>query len=130
MSIQAVASVPGTHKRVWLWNKTAGHCAYCGCSFQSWDAMTIDHLVPRARNGSKGRENKYPCCQSCNSSKGKRPLSYLRDVLQRRATGRPAFSKEQIAWMAANGLRLPPEQPYQFYWEKLGNVFSQDGADG
>jgi hypothetical protein len=126
MSIQAVAAAPGNRKRVWLWNKTAGHCAYCGYAFNSWGEMTIDHLVPRARNGSRGRENKFPACQSCNSSKGRRPLSYLRDALQRQLTGRPSFTPVQLEWLRAAGFEMPHEEPYRFYWERLGNTFPDD----
>lgn len=116
------------HRSKWLWAKTDGHCAYCGVAFGSPADMTTDHLHPRARGGSNARDNRYPCCRGCNATKGKRPLNYLREVLQRRLWGRPAFTAEQLSYLDSCGFVFPPEQPYQFYWEKLGNTFHEEGA--
>lgn len=111
----------------WLWLKTDGHCAYCGAPFASFAEMTDDHIVPRSRGGSHDRLNRVPCCKPCNSSKGARPVSYLRDVLQRRLTGRPAFTSEQKAYLDKCGFQFPDEGHFQLFWEKIGNSF--DGAD-
>jgi 5-methylcytosine-specific restriction endonuclease McrA len=130
MSIQAVASKRDwNHRSKWLWEKTDGHCAYCGAQFDTSKGMTTDHLRPRSRGGDNSRANKFPCCVSCNATKGQRPLSYLRDALQRRATGRPAFTTEQVAYLTANGWQFPTEEPFRFYWEHLGNIFPEDAAE-
>lgn len=113
------------HRGRWLWDKTDGHCAYCGVAFASPADMTTDHLVSRASGGDNSRENRFPCCRSCNSIKNHRPLSYLRDALQRRLSGRPAFTVEQLAYLATHGLTLPHVEPYVFYWEKIGNAFPE-----
>lgn len=50
-------------------------CAYCGKA-----ADTIDHIIPRSKNGSDDESNIVPCCKSCNSSKkGKDLADFLND---------------------------------------------------
>lgn len=114
----------------WLWDKTKGHCAYCGRLFLSLAEMTVDHVVPRSKGGHHTRENRLPCCNSCNATKGKRPLRYLRDALQRKVTGRPTFNAEQLAYLHANGWQFPAEVRLEFYWERIGNVFPEDADVG
>ena len=48
-------------------------CAYCsnGWTFQR---PTVDHVVPLSRGGEHSPENVAPCCPSCNSRKGTKPL--------------------------------------------------------
>ncbi len=48
-----------------------GQCLYCGDAEQP---LTIDHIRPRKLGGTHDRGNLAPACQSCNSSKGARPL--------------------------------------------------------
>ncbi len=113
----------------WLWAKTDGRCAYCGTRFASYAEMTDDHVVPRSRGGSHSRTNRLPCCRSCNAVKGPRPVAYLRDALQRRLHGRPAFTAEQMAYLEAAGFTFPAETRFEFYWEKLGYSLDE-GANG
>jgi len=118
------------HRNKWLWDKTQGHCAYCGQSFSSPVDMTTDHVVPRSKGGSDGRENKLPACATCNKTKGKRPLRYLRDALQRRLNGRPSFSEEQLAYLKSHGWIFPEETRLEFFWEQAGNTFPEDADAG
>lgn len=92
--------------------------------------MTTDHVIPRSRGGSHARANKLPCCNPCNATKGKRPLRYLRDALQRRANNRPTFNAEQLAYLSANGWQFPTEPRLEFYWERIGNTFPEDADAG
>lgn len=48
-----------------------GTCAYCGCVPRS---LTLDHVVARSKGGFDVRSNLVAVCQSCNKSKGSRPL--------------------------------------------------------
>lgn len=43
-------------------------CQYCG----SKRNLTIDHILPRSRNGNNSWENLITCCFRCNSIKGNR----------------------------------------------------------
>lgn len=110
----------------WLWDKTAGRCAYCGQPFESPKDMTCDHLTPRSRGGLNERGNRFPCCKSCNSRKYNRPLSYLRAALHQRATGIPGFTQDQIDYLISVGIQLPEHEPYRFYWEQMGNTFPEE----
>jgi len=46
------------------------NCFYCGAKGK----MTIDHVIPISRGGKHVADNIVPACQSCNSSKGAKPL--------------------------------------------------------
>jgi hypothetical protein len=45
-------------------------CCYCGTK----TALSVDHLLPRARGGMDAGENMVWSCKSCNSSKGKKDV--------------------------------------------------------
>ena len=44
-----------------------GKCAYCG---KRTKALTIDHIIPRSRNGETSFENCVAACRICNGKKG------------------------------------------------------------
>ena len=46
-----------------------GQCAYCG---KKTKALTIDHIIPRSRNGETSFENCVAACRICNHKKGAR----------------------------------------------------------
>ena len=48
------------------WNN---QCAYCG-SVERKKELTIDHVVPLAKEGTDEYTNLVPACRSCNMSKG------------------------------------------------------------
>ena len=48
-----------------VFNKTNGHCAYCGCELDFFN-FEIDHIIPKKRGGNNRIENLYPCCRDCN----------------------------------------------------------------
>jgi 5-methylcytosine-specific restriction endonuclease McrA len=54
-------------------------CAYCGAA----DDLTLDHLIPRLRDGSDAADNLVCACRSCNSSKGARDLMDWMDRAER-----------------------------------------------
>lgn len=49
--------------------KLEGRCAYC-----EKRANSIDHLIPRLRDGPDSADNLVPACRWCNSSKGGRDV--------------------------------------------------------
>jgi len=56
------------------WNVGILLCVYCNCELTR-DNKTQDHVIPRARGGSKlGRDNLEPACIDCNSAKGDKSL--------------------------------------------------------
>ncbi|MBK5294376.1 MAG: HNH endonuclease [Acidobacteriia bacterium] len=46
-------------------------CQYCQRTGNSAD-LTLDHVVPRSRNGESSWENLVACCHQCNNHKGNR----------------------------------------------------------
>ena len=47
-----------------------GQCVYCSAS----SGLTLEHMLPRARNGPDTPENAVWVCSSCNSKKGSKRL--------------------------------------------------------
>ncbi len=51
-------------------------CQYCGLDglhhFENWLILTVDHVHPNARGGSRRMDNLVTACQPCNIMKGKR----------------------------------------------------------
>jgi 5-methylcytosine-specific restriction endonuclease McrA len=54
-------------------------CAYCNKKL-SYDALTLDHIVPKVKGGLSTWENLVACCSSCNHKKGDRELSEISDM--------------------------------------------------
>ena len=68
-------------------------CQYCGLdgldNFENSLVMSVDFVVPRARQGKKDSHNLVVACRACNLIKGKRVFNNLEEakqyVLQRRS---------------------------------------------
>ncbi len=63
-------------------------CQYCGVR-PGAEALTLDHVVPRARGGRTEWTNIVACCAACNARKADRTPEQARMVL-RSAPVRPA----------------------------------------
>jgi len=67
-------------------------CQYCGldgmASFENSLVMSVDFVLPRARKGTKNRDNLVAACRACNLIKGRRSFTNFEEaktyVLQRR----------------------------------------------
>ena len=59
-------------------------CYYCGLDgkrdFESWLILTIDHIHPHAKGGSRSMDNLVTACQPCNLLKGKRVYKSLQEA--------------------------------------------------
>lgn len=51
------------------WLKRGKSCAYCKTPLTE-ENITVDHIIPKSKNGSEDTENLAPCCLSCNRKKG------------------------------------------------------------
>lgn len=47
-------------------------CLCCG----TWEALTIDHIIPEVHGGNSEPQNLQVLCQSCNSKKGTKTTNY------------------------------------------------------
>lgn len=57
-------SVPLTRNNIFT--RDSHTCQYCG----SKDKLTLDHIIPKSRNGKQSWENLVVCCIECNVKKG------------------------------------------------------------
>ncbi len=51
-----------------VFKRDSGRCQYCG----STRDLTLDHVLPRSRNGKTSWDNLITACKGCNSRKGDR----------------------------------------------------------
>lgn len=99
------------------WEKTKGHCWYCGLALNPFENFCIDHVVPKHHGGTSHAENLLPSCRRCNSRKGLKSLDQYREYLQKHAI--PTFTEEQLAYLDAIGFKLPdpwPQVPGHIFW--------------
>ena len=77
-------TLAGYEVREYLLEKWNRKCAYCGAENVP---LNIDHIHPKARNGSNRVSNLVIACPACNQAKGARPIEdFLKgkpDVLKR-----------------------------------------------
>lgn len=76
-----------------------GRCGYCG-EMLARDAITIDHIVPIARDGSDFTDNLMPACELCNERKGSSTLEEFRALY--------GFSKFYFEKQSPHDLQLHP----------------------
>lgn len=71
-------------------------CVYCG---RSDIALTVDHIIPKARGGTDSWENMVCACTSCNNKKGNRTPSEanLRMLYKPYAPNHILFIKNSVA---------------------------------
>lgn len=54
-----------------LFERDKGKCGYCGKKL-TLSSMTVDHVMPRSKNGEHKWQNVVSSCSACNSKKGDR----------------------------------------------------------
>jgi 5-methylcytosine-specific restriction endonuclease McrA len=54
-----------------IYARDGNRCQYCGKKFQTCE-LSLDHIIPRSRNGTSSWENLVCCCLRCNVRKGGR----------------------------------------------------------
>lgn len=63
-----------------VYEKCAGHCAYCGCEIEYQD-MQVDHVQSLHQGGTDELDNMLPSCRSCNHYKRSLDLEGYRQYL-------------------------------------------------
>lgn len=77
-------------------------CFYCGLDglhrFENWLILTVDHVHPHAKGGSRHMDNLVTACQPCNLIKGKRifksPQEAKDFVVSKREEWRQVFQEQ------------------------------------
>ena len=110
-----------------VYNKTGGHCAYCGCDLKFED-MQVDHVVPLngwSKQGTDTLDNMLPACRSCNHYKSIMDIENFRKMVENMPT---ALARDSVTYKNAVrfGLVIPNPHPVKFYFEKLEGEHHED----
>ena len=111
-----------------VYNKTNGHCAYCGCKLpKRWH---IDHVMPINRGimfnrpaymdiGTDDIDNLLPACPTCNINKSNLSVETYRQSILSNFT---SLFKAQPMFRAALHYGVIKHNPnrFEFYFEKQG----------
>lgn len=88
---------PVAFTRAHLYARDGYRCQYCGAR-PGAEALTYDHVVPKAQGGTTCWTNIVTCCSSCNRQKGGRT--------PREAGMRLLATPTQPTWQPAVAIRL------------------------
>lgn len=109
-------------KRLDVYNKYNGHCAYCGCELEYKD-MQVDHIESVYvselfnRNINNDISNLMPTCRMCNFYKSTGDIEYLRRQLENvlmRNVRRPFDYRLALKY----GFVSEHIKPVKFYFEE------------
>lgn len=67
-------------KRALIQSKFGNRCAYCGKELD-YNAVTLDHVIPKSKGGTREESNLYPACQKCNGLKRDLSLDDFRKMI-------------------------------------------------
>lgn len=106
-------------ERMAVYQKTKGHCAYCGCVLE-FGAMQVDHVVPLegwSERGGDTLDNMLPACRSCNHYKSRSTLDGFRRMIENMPV---ALMRDSVTYRNAVrfGLVTPAPPPVVFYFEE------------
>lgn len=103
-----------------IYQKSNGHCWYCGIYVEDCKKIQVDHFVPHSKGGTHDLSNLVPACESCNKTKRDRSLEQFRSILRIRLLDWPIkFSTPQIDFLEKTlGIDLGIPNPPVFYFEK------------
>lgn len=104
---------PYSEKVQQIFDRTKGHCAYCGCLSAD---LTVDHMQPKRRGGTQEIGNLILACRSCNSSKKNRTVEEYREWLAWQTRG-GEFNPRQREWLQSAGIELPALPGVLFWFE-------------
>ncbi|HFG1716678.1 TPA: HNH endonuclease [Vibrio cholerae] len=102
-----------------VFKKTSGFCYYCGVGL-TLETLTVDHFVPESRGGKTELSNLFPCCKTCNSSKGTKDIEEFRFLCQMKAFKKEhgvEFDREQINFLSKSGFDIQLNQ-HDFWFEE------------
>ena len=107
-------------ERMKIYNKTGGHCAYCGCELR-YEDMQVDHVVPLngwSEQGEDTTDNMLPACRSCNHYKSRSTLEGFRKMVEAMPD---TLMRDSVTYRNAVrfGLVKPNPHPVVFYFERL-----------
>lgn len=107
-------------ERLEVYNKTSGHCAYCGCEIP-FKGFNADHVKCFAWNGVEADtvDNMLPSCRSCNNYKHTMTLESFRTELGK-IPDRLQRDINTYGIAKRYGMVMEHREPIIFYYEKIG----------
>jgi 5-methylcytosine-specific restriction endonuclease McrA len=101
-----------------IWEKSNGHCWYCGLQLTPWKNFSIDHFEPTSKGGTDDINNLVPSCSSCNSAKNNTPIDNFRKILAKKEPS--FFTERQIEFLKSKGIDIETLKPenYLFFFER------------
>ncbi|GET44213.1 HNH endonuclease [Microseira wollei] len=81
-----------------------GKCSHCGLSFQSWDVIEVDHIIPRANGGKDEYKNLQLLHRHCHDEKTAIDLLETRKKQQSKYIEKLAQQWEQVDWEWVNDI--------------------------
>ena len=108
-----------------IYNKTNGHCAYCGVKLKIKD-MTIEHIVPQSRayGGKGGSSNLLAACFYCNNNKTDLTLEEYRESVKKAISEGTHEQHRNIMSFQSKG-----SNTLRFYFECLNIYAPRDTGD-
>lgn len=106
-------------RRMRVWQKYDGHCAYCGRPIK-YEQMQVDHFIPKNgwhESGSDDFSNLMPACRSCNHYKRAHSLETFRRYIEEI----PKKLRENYIYKIGviYGNVIENEKKIEFYFEKV-----------
>ncbi len=133
-------------KRQRIWDKSQGHCWYCGCKLpqKGWH---IDHVRPIERTiqyqFAKGlftadecrrpeldtEDNMVPACASCNINKHSMSVETFRYTIEHFIV---SLNRDSTQYAVAKryGLIVETQQPVTFWFERQGLAAAMEAEKG
>ena len=86
-------------KRLAIYLRDGGACAYCGESFVEGARLELDHIQPWSMGGSNDQGNLITACKRCNAARGNREVeefvASVADYIQDEAQAILGFIEQQ-----------------------------------
>lgn len=101
-----------------VYEKTKGHCAYCGIAIRQAD-MQVDHVISIRLGGRDELANMLPACRSCNHYKSGNTLEGFRRMVE----AMPAtLARDSVTYKNAVRFGLVKPMPHKvvFFFEQEG----------
>lgn len=88
-----------------VFDKTCGHCAYCGKELEnSYQGWQMDHVTPVIQKGKNGIDNRLPACHSCNKKKSGRNLEEWRWRLREQMISNFVSAYQRLEFIFDSGM--------------------------
>jgi RNA-directed DNA polymerase len=89
-----------------LLKQQKGKCAWCGLSFQDWNAIEVDHIVPRTLSGKDEYKNLQLLHRHCHDKKTAIDLIEIRKRQHAQNVKKLAQQWDRYEWEWVNDIPM------------------------